>query len=46
MIDPEQRLVHAPLPLRPRLTWPGGARIAVWVCPNSEHYATVPASGG
>jgi peptidoglycan/xylan/chitin deacetylase (PgdA/CDA1 family) len=46
MIDPEQRLVHAPLPLRPRLTWPGGARIAVWVCPNIEHYEFMPAQQG
>lgn len=46
MIDPEQRLVHAPLPFRPRLTWPGGARIAVWVCPNIEHYEFLPAQQG
>ena len=46
MIDPEQRLVHAPLPLRPRLTWPGRARIAVWVCPNIEHYEFLPAQQG
>ena len=44
MIDPEGRLVHAPLPFRPRLTWPGGARIAVWVCPNIEHYEWLPAA--
>ena len=46
MIDPEQRLVHAPLPLRPRPTWPGGARIAVWICPNIEHYEFLPAQQG
>ncbi|MBO9520663.1 MAG: polysaccharide deacetylase family protein [Nocardioidaceae bacterium] len=23
---------------RPRLTWPGGARVAVWVVPNVEHF--------
>jgi len=42
MIDPEQRLPHAPLPFRQKLTWPGGARIAVWVCPNIEHYEFIP----
>ena len=24
------------------LTWPGGARLAVWVCPNIEHYEYLP----
>jgi peptidoglycan/xylan/chitin deacetylase (PgdA/CDA1 family) len=43
MIAPEDRLVHAPLPFRPKLTWPGGARLAVWVCPNIEHYEFLPA---
>ncbi len=44
MIDPEHRLLHAPLPFRPRLTWPGGARLAVWICPNIEHYEFLPAA--
>jgi allantoinase len=43
LIDPEDRLLHAPLPFRPKLTWPGGARLAVWVCPNIEHYEWKPA---
>lgn len=46
MIPPEQRLIHAPLPLRPKLTWPDGARLAVWVCPNIEHYEFIPAQRG
>ena len=25
--------------LRPLFKWPGGARIALWVVPNIEHYA-------
>jgi len=45
-IDPEARLPHAPLPFRPKLTWPGGARLAVWVCPNIEHYEFLPAQRG
>jgi allantoinase len=43
VIGPEERLVHAPLPFRPKLTWPGSARLAVWVCPNIEHYEFLPA---
>ena len=43
MIHPEDRLLHAPLPFRPKLAWPGGARLAVWVCPNIEHYEFLPA---
>ena len=43
-ILPEDRLFHAPLPFRPKLTWPGGARLAVWVCPNIEHYEFLPAA--
>jgi allantoinase len=27
-----------PLPRRPRLSWPNGARLAVWVVPNIEYY--------
>jgi allantoinase len=27
---------------RPRISWPGGARIAVWVAPNIEHYEYEP----
>lgn len=27
---------------RPRLTWPGGARVAVWVAPNIEFYELNP----
>ena len=42
-MDAESRFLHAPLPFRPKLTWPGGARLAVWVCPNIEHYEWLPA---
>jgi len=27
---------------RPKLTWPGNARVAVWVLPNIEHYEYQP----
>lgn len=44
MIAPEDRIPHSPLPTREKLAWPGGARIAVWVCPNIEHYEFLPAA--
>jgi peptidoglycan/xylan/chitin deacetylase (PgdA/CDA1 family) len=28
---------------RPRLSWPNGARVALWLCPNIEHYEFLPA---
>ena len=36
------RLVYSPLVERPRLRWPGGARLAVWIVPNIEHYEYLP----
>jgi peptidoglycan/xylan/chitin deacetylase (PgdA/CDA1 family) len=33
---------YAPYRGRPRIAWPGGARIAVWVVPNIEHYELDP----
>jgi allantoinase len=33
---------HMPYEGRPRITWPGGARIAVWVAPNIEFYELNP----
>lgn len=32
------RAPFVPLPRRPRLTWPNGARLAVWVVPNIEYF--------
>ena len=29
---------YSPLPARPRLTWPNGARLAVYIALNIEHY--------
>jgi allantoinase len=34
---------YSPILHRPRLTWPGGARVALWICPNIEHYELHPA---
>src|SRR3569833_2331564 len=41
-MDP-YRFGYSPIIERPKLSWPKGARVAVWVCPNIEHYEYVPA---
>ena len=33
---------YSPLPHRPALRWPNGARVALWVVPNIEHYEYQP----
>ena len=38
-----ERLDYSPINQRPRLVWPGGARLAIWVVPNVEHYEYLPA---
>ena len=30
---------YTPITQRPKLTWPGGARLALWVIPNIEFFA-------
>jgi len=40
---------YSPINRRPKLQWPGGARVAVWVCPNIEVFALnepVPSGSG
>jgi peptidoglycan/xylan/chitin deacetylase (PgdA/CDA1 family) len=37
-----ERYTYSPIVDRPRLTWPGGARVALWVVPNIEHYEYLP----
>ncbi len=39
---PPHRVDYLPIIDRPRIEWPGGARIAVWVAPNVEHYEYLP----
>ena len=41
----EDRTPNIPLPRRPRLGWPGGARVALWVVPNVEQYEYLPPTG-
>ena len=33
---------YAPYTGRPKIVWPDGARIAVWLAPNIEHYELEP----
>jgi allantoinase len=33
---------YSPILHRPRLIWPNGARLALWVVPNIEHYEYLP----
>ena len=41
-MDP-YRFGYSPIVERPKLSWPNNARVAVWVCPNIEHYEYLPA---
>jgi peptidoglycan/xylan/chitin deacetylase (PgdA/CDA1 family) len=41
-IRPEDRIAYSAAPERPPLKWPGGARVALWVAPNIEHYEYRP----
>jgi allantoinase len=44
--DPvHNRLPYSPIVDRPPIRWPGGARLAVWVVPNIEHYEYLPPTG-
>ena len=45
MIRPMNEVAEIPyLPIvsRPRIVWPNGARVALWVAPNIEHYQYLP----
>ena len=37
-----ERVQYSPIVDRPPVTWPGGARVAVWVVPNVEHTEYLP----
>ncbi len=36
------RFIYSPIVTRPKIVWPGGCRVALWVVPNIEHYEYVP----
>jgi peptidoglycan/xylan/chitin deacetylase (PgdA/CDA1 family) len=42
LIAGQDRIAYSALPARRPLRWPGGARLAVWVAPNIEHYEYLP----
>jgi hypothetical protein len=37
---------YSPIVRRPRLEWPGGARVALWVVPNIEFFSLETRPGG
>jgi allantoinase len=39
------RITFSPIDKRPRLRWPNGARVALWLVPNVEHYEYAPRAG-
>jgi peptidoglycan/xylan/chitin deacetylase (PgdA/CDA1 family) len=39
---PLERIAYSAAPERLPLRWPGGARVALWVAPNIEHYEYLP----
>lgn len=39
------RRPYSPIVTRPRLRWPNGARLAVWVVPNIEHFEAASLAG-
>lgn len=41
-MDPFARIPYSPITERPPLRWPNGARVALWVVPNVEHYEYLP----
>ena len=38
MLSDPDRYAHAPIVGRPRLEWPEGKRLAVWIATNHEYY--------
>ena len=42
MALPPHRVEYLPIADRPRISWPNGARVALWIAPNVEHYEYLP----
>ncbi len=42
MALPPYRVDYSPIIERPPLEWPDGARVALWIAPNVEHYEYLP----
>ena len=39
---PPHRVAYLPMVDRPKISWPNGAQVALWVAPNVEHYEYLP----
>ena len=37
---------YSPIIDRPRLEWPGGAHVALWIIPNIEYFSMMEKPGG
>ena len=46
MVSTSNRVDYSPIIDRPKLEWPNGARVALWVAPNVEHYEYLPVQDG
>jgi allantoinase len=46
MALPPDRIDYLPIIDRPRIVWPGNARVALWIAPNVEHYEYLPQHDG
>ncbi len=42
MAEAETRVDYSPIIERPPIRWPNGARVALWIAPNIEHYEYLP----
>ena len=42
MAEAPSRVDYSPIIERPPIRWPGGARVALWIAPNVEHYEYLP----
>ena len=42
MALPPHRVDYLPMSDRPSISWPDGARVALWIAPNVEHYEYLP----
>ena len=42
VVEAPSRVDYSPIIERPPIKWPGGARVALWIAPNIEHYEYLP----
>ena len=46
MAEAQSRVDYSPIIERPPIRWPNGARVALWIAPNVEHYEYLPDHDG